>query len=215
MPTILSILNNNNDFLKKVFLNLILQLIITAITIYVFKGYDISLITFFVLFIVSIIIMYLIVLLNIPIIYKIILFAIFSICFGIIMSPTYKFNKEVLMAAVFGTITIFILFFIFGLIITSYGYDISWMSSILLVSLFVLIITGIFSLCFKISSIIHTIYLYLGLLIFCLYILLDTNRILLNKQYRQDFVSASMGYYLDIFNIFMKLLQIFSMNSKY
>ena len=130
------------------------------------------------------------------------------------MSPVYKVNKEVLMAAVFGTLTIFILFFIFGLIITSYGYDISWMAGILLLSLFVLIITGIISLCVGISSVAHTIYLYFGLLIFSLYILLDTNRILLNKKYRQDFVSASMGYYLDILNIFMKLLQIFNINSK-
>lgn len=209
MTSILSIVNNNGDFLKKVFLNLILQLIITAITIYLFKGTDISLLGTFLLFVIAIIIMLLILLLNIPSIYKVVLFAIFSICFGIIMSPVYKVNKEVLMAAVFGTLAIFILFFVFGLIITSYGYDISWMSGILLLCLFVLIITGILSLCFGISSIGHTIYLYFGLLVFCLYILLDTNQILLNKRYRQDFVSASMGYYLDIINVFMKLVQLF------
>lgn len=77
-------------------------------------------------------------------------------------------------------------------------------------SLFVLIITGILSLCFKISTVTKKIYLYFGLLIFSLYILLDTNQILLNKRYGQDFVSASMGYYLDIINIFMKLLQLFN-----
>lgn len=210
MTRILSILNNNGDFLKNVFLNLILQLIITGITIYLVKGAYISGIAFFILFIISIIVMFLILLLNIPIIYKIVLFAIFSICFGIMLSPVYKLNKEVLMAAVFGTLAIFVLFFIFGLIITSYGYDMSWMSGILLLSLFVLIITGIISLCVGISSIAHTIYLYFGLLVFCLYILLDTNQILLNKRYRQDFVSASMGYYLDILNVFVKLLQIFN-----
>lgn len=210
MTRILSILNNNGDFLKNVFLNLILQLIITGITIYLVKGAYISGIAFFILFIISIIVMFLILLLNIPIIYKIVLFAIFSICFGIMLSPVYKLNKELLMAAVFGTLAIFVLFFIFGLIITSYGYDMSWMSGILLLSLFVLIITGIISLCVGISSIAHTIYLYFGLLVFCLYILLDTNQILLNKRYRQDFVSASMGYYLDILNVFVKLLQIFN-----
>lgn len=210
MASILSILNNNGDFLKKVFLNLILQLIITAITIYLFKGADISLLATFLVFVITIIVMLLILLLNIPSIYKVVLFAIFSICFGIIMSPVYKVNKEVLMAAVFGTLAIFILFFVFGLIITSYGYDISWMSGILLLCLFVLIITGILSLCFGISSIGHTIYLYFGLLVFCLYILMDTNQILLNKRYRQDFVSASMGYYLDIINVFMKLVQLFN-----
>lgn len=210
MTSILSILNNNGEFLKNVFLNLILQLIITAITIYVIKGSDISKIGLFVIFVISIIVMFLILLLNIPIVYKIVLFAIFSICLGIILSPVYKVNKEVLMAAVFGTLSIFVLFFIFGLIITSYGYDMSWMSGILLLSLFVLIITGIISLCVGISSIAHTIYLYFGLLVFCLYILLDTNQILLNKRYRQDFVSASMGYYLDILNVFVKLIQIFN-----
>lgn len=212
MTSILSILNNNGEFLKKVFLNLILQLIITAITIYLFKGADVSFLTAFLLFIVTIIVMLLILLLNIPTVYKVLLFAIFSVCFGIIMSPVYKVNKEVLMAAIFGTLTIFILFFIFGLIITSYGYDISWMSGILLLCLFVLIITGILSLYFGITSIGNTIYLYFGLLVFCLYILMDTNQILLNKRYRQDYVSASMGYYLDIINVFMRLVQIFNNN---
>ena len=86
----------------------------------------------------------------------------------------------------------------------------SYLAGTLLLSLFVLIITGIISLCVGISSIAHTIYLYFGLLVFCLYILLDTNQILLNKRYRQDFVSASMGYYLDILNVFVKLLKIFN-----
>lgn len=210
MTSILSILNNNGDFLKKIFLNLILQLIITAVTIYLFKGSDVSVLALFLIFVITIIVMLLILLLNIPTVYKIVLFAIFSVCFGIMMSPVYKVNKEVLMASVFGTLSIFILFFILGLVITSYGYDISWMYGILLLCLFVLIITGILSLCFGITSIGHTIYLYFGLLVFCIYILFDTNQILLNKIYSQDFVSASMGYYLDIINVFMRLVQIFN-----
>jgi FtsH-binding integral membrane protein len=56
-----------------------------------------------------------------------------------------------------------------------------------------------------VSSMGHKIYLYFGLLVFSLYVLLDTNQILTNSMYRNDFVSASMGYYLDILNIFTKL----------
>ena len=116
-----------------------------------------------------------------------------------------KINKNVLTASIIGAISIFVFFFIIGLVITSYGYNISWLSGILLISLFVLIITGIISMLCGVSSTGHKIYLYFGLLVFSLYVLLDTNQILTNSMYRNDFVSASMGYYLDILNIFTKL----------
>ena len=145
---------------------------------------------------------------NLPIIYKLILFIIFSIGFGITLSPVNKVNKEVLTASVIGTISIFITFFIMGLIITSYGYNISWLGGILLISLFILIITGLISMICGVSTLSHKVYLYFGLLVFSLYVLFDTNQILSDSTYKKDFISASMGYYLDVINIFIKLVSI-------
>ena len=44
-----------------------------------------------------------------------------------------------------------------------------------------------------------------GLILFSIYIVYDTNRIL-QKDYFGDFVTASLDYYLDIINIFIRLL---------
>ena len=44
-----------------------------------------------------------------------------------------------------------------------------------------------------------------GLVLFSVYIIYDTNRIL-QKDYFGDFVTASLDYYLDIINIFIRLL---------
>jgi len=206
--SILTILNNNGPLLTKTFINLIFQLAITALTVYLLRNREVSGVAMIISFVLLFIIMFPILISNLPVIYKIILFVIFSIAFGIILSPVNKVNKEVLTASVIGTISIFVVFFILGLIITSYGYNVSWLSGILLISLFVLIITGLISIFCGISSTGHRVYLYFGLLVFSLYVLFDTNQILTNSIYRKDFISASMGYYLDILNIFVKLLSI-------
>jgi FtsH-binding integral membrane protein len=44
-----------------------------------------------------------------------------------------------------------------------------------------------------------------GILLFSIYILYDTNRIL-QKDYLGDFITASMDYYLDIINLFLDLV---------
>jgi FtsH-binding integral membrane protein len=206
--SILSILNNNGSLLTKTFINLIFQLSITALTVYLLRNREVSGFVMIISFILLFVIMFPILISNLPIIYKLILFIIFSIGFGITLSPVNKVNKEVLTASVIGTISIFITFFIMGLIITSYGYNISWLGGILLISLFILIITGLISMICGVSTLSHKVYLYFGLLVFSLYVLFDTNQILSDSTYKKDFISASMGYYLDVINIFIKLVSI-------
>ena len=45
----------------------------------------------------------------------------------------------------------------------------------------------------------------IGLVLFSVYIVYDTNTIL-QKDYYGDFITASLDYYLDIINIFVRLL---------
>ena len=47
----------------------------------------------------------------------------------------------------------------------------------------------------------------IGLLLFSAFIVYDTNKIL-QKDYYGDFVTASLDYYLDIINIFIRLLTL-------
>lgn len=207
--TILSILNKNGSFLSKVFIHLICQLIITAVVAYLMRGKEISGLELFLIFIAQMILIFLILFIK-PghYIYKIILFIIFSVSFGIILSPLNNVNREILIASLLGTITVFVVFFVLGLIVTSYGYDLSWLSAFLLVSLILLIFTGFITYFCNVSSTVHKIYLYAGLVIFSLYVLMDTNDILTKDIFRRDFVASTMGYYLDILNLFIKFVQV-------
>jgi FtsH-binding integral membrane protein len=45
----------------------------------------------------------------------------------------------------------------------------------------------------------------IGVVLFSLYIIYDTNHIL-QREYYGDFITASMDYYLDILNVFVNLL---------
>ena len=45
-----------------------------------------------------------------------------------------------------------------------------------------------------------------GTLVFSLYVLYDTH-VILQRNYNGDFINASMGYYLDIINLFTNLLR--------
>ena len=46
---------------------------------------------------------------------------------------------------------------------------------------------------------------YIGLGLFSLFVVYDTNQIL-SRDYNGDFITASMDYYLDILNLFTNLL---------
>ena len=48
-------------------------------------------------------------------------------------------------------------------------------------------------------------YLIIGIILFCILLIYDTN-IMLQKNYMEDFITASIELYLDFINIFQKLL---------
>ena len=48
---------------------------------------------------------------------------------------------------------------------------------------------------------------FIGLIIFSIYIIYDTNSIL-QRNYYGDFITASLDYYLDIINIFLDIVNI-------
>jgi FtsH-binding integral membrane protein len=51
----------------------------------------------------------------------------------------------------------------------------------------------------------HKILSFLGIILFAVYVLYDTNQIL-QRNYYGDFITASMDYYLDILNLFTNIL---------
>ena len=82
---------------------------------------------------------------------------------------------------------------------------------ILFFSLLILIFFEIISFIIGTASLWHKILSIIGLFIFSIYIIYDTNNIL-QRNYYGDFITASMDYYLDILNLFVYLLDLIGYN---
>jgi FtsH-binding integral membrane protein len=204
------LISQNSTLLKNVFITLIAQLTVTFIVVYVLRDFpqitDMLRNLWFILllFFISIGLM-LMTISPFSTYIRLTMFTLFSVVFGILLSYLNRINPSILKAALAGTIGIFIFMFIAGSILTSYGYNLSWLGGILFISLFMLIIVQLLSLCFGIDNNTRKVQLYIGLVIFSLYILYDTYDVVKNK----DFITGALSYYLDIINIFVKLVELF------
>jgi FtsH-binding integral membrane protein len=137
---------------------------------------------------------------------KFILFSAFSYIWGILLASfKLKINdNDLINMAMLGTIGIFSVMFLIGGFLLATGIELGIKTGFLLfVSLIILIIGQIFSMFYK-STILVKSLAAIGIVIFSGYIIYDTNTIL-QRNYYGDFITASLDYYLDILNIFVKL----------
>jgi FtsH-binding integral membrane protein len=203
-------LDKQKFFLVKVFLNLIFQVFIAYIVLLYaeYKELIYTKMHFIIIVLLLFILIFIMSLISSPFI-KFILFCIFSSLVGLLMSYKIDFkNEEELEVAKKGFITtgiIFIYMILFGFFIVYMGIEIPYQVSfilffsllIMIIVIFILQINGKYPLYRKIIS---------GILIFLfsIFIVYDTYNIL-NRNYDDDFVSASLDYFLDIINIFVNL----------
>ena len=144
---------------------------------------------------------------------KLILFTIFSLLFGLMLSAIRnRVTPELVRAAILATVGIFIAMFIVGLVLAGLGYDLFWLGMILFVLLIILVIAGIIMLFTDPSNKALRIRAILVIVLFSIYILFDTNQIIM-RDYNSDYVMAAIDYYLDVVNIFVALLQVLGENS--
>lgn len=200
---------SQSTFLTKVMLTMIAQLIVTwivALVMYRMKWTNqLSSVWLWVFFAVTLIIAILMSFPQISTMWKLLLFTVFSIVFGMMLSPLFKMNHKILGAALAGTVAIFVSLFLVGIIVTKMKYDLSWMGWALCASLIGLLIAGVLGWIFGMTKTSERVYLAIGLVIFSLFVVFDTNMIL-RRQYKKDFVSAAFNYYLDFLNIFVRLV---------
>jgi FtsH-binding integral membrane protein len=206
--TFINLLNDKKMFLIYVFSNLIVQL---GITYYVMMNYTIknTTMTNLLLFIFQIVMIFILALVPMPAWMKFILFSAFSTSFGIMLSSLKtQVDNNIIQTAILGTMGIFASMFgaglgliLFGVKLGSqFGLALFCALVLLVVSTIVIKLLGAYSAMTKGLSII-------GLFLFSLFILYDTNNIL-QRDYYGDFVTASLDYYLDILNIFINLVNI-------
>lgn len=207
MESLFRLMSEKKQFLLLTFANLIIQL---GITYYVMEKYAVSFTRTQMswLFIGLVIIILLIIFLPMHFFIKFILFSIFSIIFGLILSSKMKLGKDIINFAILGTIAIYGTMFMMGLFLLFTGIQLSFQFGLTLFYILLLLILfeimtyflGTFSVWQKLFSII-------GLILFSMYILYDTNHIL-RRNYYGDFITASLDYYIDILNVFLSLVNI-------
>jgi len=138
---------------------------------------------------------------------KFILFSIFSVTFGIMLSSLKKtVDPAILKTALFGTMGIFGAMFLAGVSLLlsgvqlglRFGLGLLYALLLLIVASIVFMFMGTYSNAIKGLSVV-------GLLLFSLFVVYDTNMIL-QRNYYGDFITASLDYYLDILNIFLNLV---------
>ncbi|KAF3796043.1 BI1-like protein [Nymphaea thermarum] len=87
------------------------------------------------------------------------------------------------------------------------GYDFSFLAPFLLGSLMVLIVFGLIQAFFPLGRITTMVYGGLAALIFCGYIVYDTDNLIKRHSY-DEYIWASVSLYLDIINLFLSLLTL-------
>jgi FtsH-binding integral membrane protein len=104
------------------------------------------------------------------------------------------------------TTLVFVALSIVGYITIALGYDLSFMGSILLGALVILIIWGIVIAITGVSQTAKRIYYLVGIAIFCVLIVYDTN-LMVNRPFT-TVVEDALGLLLDFVNIFTRMLAL-------
>ena len=144
-----------------------------------------------------------------PIWMRFMVFSIISTIIGLLFSNLKNiYGVDIIKAAIFSTLGIFVTLLIIGIIIVSFGIKLGFKTLLFLTgALLLLIITKIiFMFAGSYSSSMKT-FAVIGLTLFACFIIYDTN-VILQRDYAGDFVTASLDYYLDIINLFTNVLRL-------
>jgi hypothetical protein len=135
---------------------------------------------------------------------------------GIILEDIKPYvNEDIIRTAFIGSISIFVLLFAFALALIVSAIQLPYKIGLgLFFALLVLLISSIIQYFIYLSSILKKTLLGFTLLLFSLYVVYTTN-IIVQRDYSGDFITASMDYYLELFNICVALLYDISMKLFY
>jgi len=204
----ISLLNSKKQLLVLVFANLILQLGITYYTFLKTPANKITGLQRVFIVIATFALLFGIIFIKSPWL-KFILFSLFSFLQGLfIASIKNEVNSEMIQTAIMGVISIFTFMFAFGVALIGFGvYLTNAFGFFLFGALLLLLIFQFISMFLGTASATKKGFAGFGLVLFSIFIVYDTNK-MLQRNYKGDFITASMDYYLDIINIFLDLLTL-------
>mgnify|MGYP003325965619 CR=1 FL=1 len=221
------LMRNKKDLLICIFFTLISQVFLTISFVKIFDYTEktthilnlyqkstLFSILLYTLFFATLILIYLMVGTNLTYAQKYIIFTVFSFIEAFFLHIVLSvYSEELIKFAFYSTILIFISLFLFGLFIVYLGYDLSWLGIILFIALFVLVISSTILIVINKYTIYQKVLSIISLVIFILYIIYDTNTILLKYDNTNKYcISGALDYYLDIINIFLDILKYSSDN---
>jgi hypothetical protein len=200
----MQLMYEKKEFLILVFANLIAQL---GITYYVMERTTNIKISSTPLFIAQLIILFVMILVPMPEFIKFLLFCLFSYTWGLALSKLKKeYNSDMINVAIQGALTVFAVFVVAGITLIAGGINLGYkFGAILFWSLLALIVANLIFILGASMNQAHKILSFIGIILFAMYVMYDTN-IILQRNYYGDFVTASMDYYLDILNLFTSFL---------
>jgi len=210
----IDLLQKKQGFLLQVYGTLIVELLVTFFVVYSFRNHPmlakVTKHSFLLYFIITIVLILILVLIPMPPIIKFLVFTLFAIVIGgMLYNATFLIPKEFITQALSGTIGVFVVMSFVGIILASLGIDLGWMGLILLGALIGLIVASLIVIFLdkNKSSLLHKTILIIGLILFGIYVIYETN-IMLQKNYNQDFINAAVDLYLDFINIFVRILAL-------
>ena len=205
-PKLWNLIYKKKEFLILVFANLIAQL---GITYYFMNKTDNPEIGFWPLFAIQIMIIFILALITMPPIFKFFIFCVFSYTFGLVMSHLkQRYDPALINVAILGALSIFGVMLAAGVTLVGFGQYLGYQfGAFLFWALLALIIARLVNMVGPQLSSAKKVFAYVGLGLFSLFVVYDTNQIL-SRDYYGDFITASMDYYLDILNLFTNMLNI-------
>jgi FtsH-binding integral membrane protein len=204
MVDIVKRMYEKRNFLILVFTNLLVQL---GITYYVMNKTNNPNISIIPLFLAQIAIIFIIILVPMPEFMKFALFCLFSYTFGLALSRyKEKYSADTINTAVQGAMSVFGVMLATGVALSAGGINLGpkFGAFLFWALLFLIIFRLIFVLGAHMSQT-HKILSFVGIMLFALYVVYDTN-IILQRNYNGGFIRASIDYYLDIINLFSNIL---------
>jgi FtsH-binding integral membrane protein len=204
MVDIVKRMYEKRTFLILVFTNLLVQL---GITYYVMNKTNNPNISIIPLFLAQIALIFIIILVPMPEFMKFALFCLFSYTFGLALSRyKEKYSADTINTAVQGAMSVFGVMLATGVALSAGGIHLGAKFGAFLfwALLFLIIFRLIFVLGAHMSQM-HKILSFVGIMLFALYVVYDTN-IILQRNYNGGFIRASIDYYLDIINLFSNIL---------
>lgn len=135
-----------------------------------------------------------------------------GICLAPLLSAVVTIDPRIITTAFLGTSTIFVCFSLSA--IFAQRRSMLYLGGFLSSSISILLFSSLLNIFFR-SYFLFNIQLYFGLIVFCLYIMFDT-QLIIEKAFagKRDFVGDSLQLFVDFVAIFVRLLVILSKLSK-